>query len=425
MVPQLHKWCDDEYVIFILERYISRELTFKQVLELLKIKRARFFRILQKYRANKNEFTIKYQRKRSRKISPELERIIIDELKREKDLILNKDTPLKDYNYTYIRDIILKKYNLSVSVTTIIKRAKEYNFYIPKKSIKKHTREVITHYPGELIQQDSSFHLFSPLSGEKWYLITSIDDYSRFILYAILVKRETSYVHIHALEEIVLRYGIPLRFYVDSHSIFRFVQGRDSIWRNHKKLTDQSPTQFQQVLSDLNIDITYALSPQAKGKIERGYRWLQDRLVRTCVREGVKTIEEARKILEYEVDRYNSKQVHSTTGEIPYVRLEKAIEEGKTMFREFKIPYPFKDTKDIFCLRDKRIINGYGKIKFKNMEIKIKDVYPNEEVEIRIYPDFEKDIAELRFWYKNKFIESKKVKIKDLDMSTFEIYDHK
>jgi len=44
-----------------------------------------------------------------------------------------------------------------------------------------------------LIQHDSSYHLFSPADGEKWYLITSIDDYSRFLLYAKLVQRETSW----------------------------------------------------------------------------------------------------------------------------------------------------------------------------------------------------------------------------------------
>jgi hypothetical protein len=66
---------------------------------------------------------------------------------------------------------------------------------------------------------------------------------------------------------------------------------------------------------------TYALSPQAKGKIERPYRWLQDRLVRTCAREGIRTIDAARDVLRYEVHRYNQHQVHSTTGEIPILKI--------------------------------------------------------------------------------------------------------
>ena len=81
-----------------------------------------------------------------------------------------------------------------------------------------------------------------------------------------------------ALEAVLLTYGFPLAYYVDSHSIFRFVQGRDSFWRNHYKLTDEADPQWKQVLDDCGVKLTYALSPQAKGKIERPYMWIQDRL---------------------------------------------------------------------------------------------------------------------------------------------------
>jgi len=74
----------------------------------------------------------------------------------------------------------------------------------------------LTYYPGELIQHDSSHHQFSPFADSKWYLITSLDDFSRFILYAVLVERETTWEHILALESILLKYGFPLAYYVDS-----------------------------------------------------------------------------------------------------------------------------------------------------------------------------------------------------------------
>ncbi len=57
----------------------------------------------------------------------------------------------------------------------------------------------------------------------------------------------------------------PLAYYVDSHSIFRFVQGRDSFWRNHYRLTDEANPQWKQLLDDCRVKVTYALSPQAKG----------------------------------------------------------------------------------------------------------------------------------------------------------------
>ena len=72
---------------------------------------------------------------------------------------------------------------------------------------------------------------------------------------------------------------------IDSLRVFRFVQGRDSFWRKHVLETDDVDTQWRKVMRLLNVDVAHALSPQAKGKVkvERPYRWLQDRIVRTCV----------------------------------------------------------------------------------------------------------------------------------------------
>jgi len=75
---------------------------------------------------------------------------------------------------------------------TIIDQAKRNNFYFLRPKRKAHDREVVTNYPGELIQHDTSHYNFSPYAASKWYLITSLDDFSRFILYAVLVERETT-----------------------------------------------------------------------------------------------------------------------------------------------------------------------------------------------------------------------------------------
>lgn len=114
---------------------------------------------------------------------------------------------LGPYNYSYVRDRLLQGYGMEVSLSTVIDRAKKGRFYIKKSKSKAHDREVITNYIGELIQHDSSHHKWSPCAEDKWYLITSIDDYSRFMLYARLFLRETSWAHIQALEEVGLSYG--------------------------------------------------------------------------------------------------------------------------------------------------------------------------------------------------------------------------
>ncbi len=146
----------------------------------------------------------------------------------------------------------------------------------------------------------------------------------------------------------------------------------------------------------LGVEPIFALSPQAKGKIERPYRWLQDRVVRTCAIEKLTTIEEARAVLKEELDRYNNHQVHSTTGEVPSIRFEKARKEGNSLFRPFALPKPYTSAKDVFCLRETRMVNGYRKISFFNHEIVVPNVPLREEVEIHLLPDTRRDALEVR-----------------------------
>jgi len=207
---------------------------------------------------------------------------------------------------------------------------------------------------------------------------------------------------------------MPYSYYVDSHSIFRFVRDRDAIWYNHHKLTDDVAPQWKQVLNDCNVKVTHALSPQAKGKVERPYQWLQDRLIRTCVRENATDIKHGQRILNQELYRYNNQQVHSTTKEVPYFRFHKALEEKRSLFREFKIIPPYESVKDIFCLRAKRFIDPYRRVSINDLHLKVNNANPRQVVNIRIYP-MSNGVSELRFWSNNKLIDIKKIKSSDLE----------
>ena len=132
-------------------------------------------------------------------------------------------------------------------------------------------------------------------------LVTTIDDFSRKLLFADFFPKETTWSHIQAAQAVIQSYGVPLCYYVDCLRVFRFVQGRDSFWRKsqmrqsrHMLHTDDVDTQWGKLMLVLGVEVKYALSPQAKGKIERPYRWLQDRIVRTCALERFGTVEEVR-----------------------------------------------------------------------------------------------------------------------------------
>jgi transposase len=415
-MAQIHKRLTDEQVRAFFQSYCQGTLSRMEIQKVLEIGKTRFFTLLKAFREDAENFTIAYHRKTPRKLSSQAEDGIKKALLREKKIVVDPDLPISGYNYSAIRDR-LKKEGVHVSVPTIINRAKQLDCHKPRKKKKSHDREVLTESIGALIQHDASKHLWAPLAKEKWYLITSIDDYSRKLLFADFFTAETSWAHIQAAQKLIQTYGIPFKYYVDSLRVFRFVQGRDSFWRKHVLETDDVDTQWKKVMEELSIRVTHALSPQAKGKIERPYRWLQDRIVRTCIYENLSSIEEARMALKDEVDRYNNHQVHSTTKEIPSVRFNKAYSSGNSLFRKFSIPKPYSSTLDIFCLRETRVVNAYRRISLFNHIIEVPHVPLRESVDIHLIPDPERENMHIRIWWNQMMVHSV-----DLPLSGFRVH---
>jgi len=403
-MDQIHKRFTAEQIKVLLKGYCRGILDRPAIEETLGISRSTFFLLLKEYRRNSDEFSLAYHRETPTKIPARVEKEIAAELMLEKGLVEDPSLPISGYNYSAIRDR-LAKHDIKVALSTIIDRAKGLGCYQPHPRKKVHDREVVTTAIGALIQHDASHHKWSPYAGERWVLITSLDDFSRKILCADLVEQETTWAHIKAAEDVMLTYGIPLRYYVDSLRVFRFVQGRDSVWRKHVLQTDEADPQWRQVMRTLGVDVSYALSAQAKGKIERPYRWLQDRIVRTCVIEKLSAIDDVRAVLKEELNRYNNHQVHSTTGEVPSIRFEKARKEGKSLFRPFALPKPYTSTKDVFCLRETRMTNGYRKISLFNHEIVVPNVPLREHVEVHMIPDIHREAFEVRIWWGNRLVQ--------------------
>ena len=411
-MDQLHRRFSAEQLKVLFEGYGQGRIDRAGVEEMLGIGKTRFFALLKEYRRNPKTFSLSYERATPPKLSAATELEIGKELVREKELVEDKRLPISGYNYSCLRDR-LRKNGIDVSLTTIIRRAKNMDCYKARPKAKAHDREVLTASIGALVQHDASIHLWSPYAQDKWTLITSIDDFSRRLLFADFFPRETTWTHIQAAQELMQTYSIPLRYYVDSLRVFRFVQGRDSVWRNHVLQTDEADPQWRQVMRALGVDVTYALSPQAKGKVERPYRWLQDRIVRTCALERLSTIDEVRAILKEEVDRYNNHQVHSTTGEVPAVRFDNAAREGNSLFRPLVLPKPYTSLKDVFCLREKRTVNGYRRISLFNHDIDVPNVPLREDVEVHLVPDQTSQALEIRIWWTNKMVHSVSYPLKD------------
>ena len=245
-------------VITILTQYDTEKISAADAQAKLGVRPSRFFDLVRSFRTDKQTFAIaRVEGKRRTRISKEAETHIKEELKEEKKLIENKDVPIRWYNYSAVRDTLKEKHEIEISVPTIIDRAKSLGFYIPRLERAAHERVVSTDFVGELVQHDSSHHLFSPLMQKKLYLITSLDDHSRLLLFADLFLEETTWHHIEGLSHVFTMYGVPLKYYADQHSIFRYVKDRDQK-RPHAeyvKFTDDVDPQWKATLKRCGSNI--------------------------------------------------------------------------------------------------------------------------------------------------------------------------
>ncbi len=110
MSLQLHKNFTNGQVKSLFEKYSKKEIKLNYIMQMLKIKRSRFFELLAKYRKDPDSFSIQYERKTiNRKIGPDIEKNIVKALEIEKGLIENKEIPIRYYNYSYIKDLLEQK----------------------------------------------------------------------------------------------------------------------------------------------------------------------------------------------------------------------------------------------------------------------------------------------------------------------------
>lgn len=135
---------------------------------------------------------------------------------------------------------------------------------------------------GELVQIDGSHHDWFEGRSAKCCLIAFIDDATGRVLGARFFEQETTQGYLAMLHTLVQRHGAPLALYSDRHGIFTKPDPEDT-----------KPTQFERALLQLDIEPICAHSPQAKGRVERLFQTLQDRLCKAMRLQGIDTIEQA------------------------------------------------------------------------------------------------------------------------------------
>jgi transposase len=159
---------------------------------------------------------------------------------------------------------------------------------------------------GMLLQADGSRHRWLGPDGPYLTLIGAVDDATGTVPGALFRAQEDAHGYLALLEQVVAGYGIPLALYVDRHGIFT-KSARDPLTLEEQLAGRRLPTQVGRALEELGIRPIYALSPQAKGRVERLWGTFQDRLVSELRLAGATTLEEANRVLGAWLPTFNAR----------------------------------------------------------------------------------------------------------------------
>lgn len=155
-----------------------------------------------------------------------------------------------------------------------------------------------------MLQLDGSEHDWLEGRGPRLTLIGAIDDATGTVPGALFREHDDAAGYFLLMEGIVIRKGIPESVYSDLHSIFVHITDKEQTLEDQLE-GRKRPTQFGQLMEDLGVEMIFALSPQAKGRIERLWGTFQDRLVSELRLAGATTIEEAQRVLDKFIVRFN------------------------------------------------------------------------------------------------------------------------
>ncbi len=171
----------------------------------------------------------------------------------------------------------------------------------PKRHFKRRPRSL---QEGMMVLWDGSPHRWFGKEKEPSCLVAAIDDATGKLCEAFFIPYECSFGYLKLLKSIVHTYGIPGSIYQDRHST---LHRNDDNWTLQEQLAgEQEPTQVGGALKSLGITPIFALTPQAKGRVERLFGVLQDRLIAEMGLWGIKEITEANTFLkELFVEDYN------------------------------------------------------------------------------------------------------------------------
>ena len=276
-----------------------------------------------------------------------------------------------DTNFSHFKDLLKERENIIISYSALYSILKSHNINSKKshKDRKIHRRRKRKECEGLLVQTDGTpFDWFN--IGKKYSLHGYIDDATGKILGLYMCENECLMGYLEITRQMLKNYGSPVAIYSDKYSVFFPASSQKLTIEEQLDGKEKPTTQFKRIMDSLGIDLIAASTSQAKGRVERLWQTLQDRLTIEFRLNNINTIEQANNFLPKYIKKYNN---------------QFAV---KPLSNESKfIPLPSYIDLDILLTNKlTRVIDNAGTFSIKNKKFQIleNDILPGAKIDIYI-----------------------------------------
>ena len=205
-------------------------------------------------------------------------------------------------NHTHLTELLRDREGIDLSCPTLRRILVKAGIGSPRsrRSQQRRFRRRRMPQEGMLVQIDGSNHPWLEDRGPKLTLLIAVDDATGTVAQAVFRTSEDTRGYLVLLEGLIRQWAIPLALYSDRHAAFKYSA-------RQRPVPVETTHQFARVMHDLGVQQIFALSPQAKGRVERMLETFQDRLVTELRLARASSIDEAGSVLQEFLPRFNAR----------------------------------------------------------------------------------------------------------------------
>lgn len=373
------------FALTYIELWLNKVYTQQESSKYLKISTRHFRRLIARYKKDGPSGLIRKKATTSNRTIPLATK--------QRALKLIQDH-FYDYGPTLAAEKLFEHFEIKISKETIRKWMIEVGLHVVSKKRKKriHMLRARRACKGELIQVDGSHHPWFEDRAPKCTLLVYIDDATSEILTLEFAAGETTNSYMKSFRDYVNNHGVPQAMYTDRHNVFKVNPSDTS--------KGSSITQFGRILKTLGCEAIFALSAEAKGRVERANRTLQDRLVKALRYEGISDIKSANKYLKTYLVEHNNKfsQIPANNTDLHKVVTLQQRSNFDVLFSKQHYKKVFKG---LIVKHDGKVYKlKYSKYKHRLLNNKVL-LCENPDNEITIY--FNGEVLDFDLWIKSEF----------------------